>query len=115
MDSRGNRGDTQGKPYDNERGRPLSMLIRRATGRYKETKFYRVGKGVGFAHSTVCISRRAKPWEREGAILLSRFRRSEGKGIAQSVLETAEKIRELQRNTYRKAKQERTAKAFGRR
>ena len=44
MDSRGNRGDTQGKPYDNEHGRPLTMLIRRATGRYKETKFYRVGK-----------------------------------------------------------------------
>ena len=106
MDSRGNRGDTQGKSYDNERGRPLSMLIRRATGRYKETKFYWVGKGVGFAHSTGCISRRAKPWEREGAILLSRFRRSEGKGIAQSVLETPEKIRELQRKLYRKAKQE---------
>jgi len=51
MDSRGNRGDTQGQPYDNERGRPLSMLIRGATGRYKETKFYRVGKGVGVAHS----------------------------------------------------------------
>jgi group II intron reverse transcriptase/maturase len=77
-----------------------------ATGRYKETKFYRVGKGVGVAYSTVCISRRAKPWEREGAILLSRFRRSEGKGIAQSVLETPEKIRELQRKLYRKAKQE---------
>jgi hypothetical protein len=97
MGFRGNRGDTQGQPYENEHGRPLSMLIRRATGRYKETKFYRVGKGVGVAHSTVCISRRAKPWEREGAILLSRFRRSEGKGIAQSVLETPEKIRELQR------------------
>jgi hypothetical protein len=26
MDFRGNRGGTQGKPYDNERGRPLSML-----------------------------------------------------------------------------------------
>jgi hypothetical protein len=25
MGSRGNRGDTQGKPYDNEHGRPLSM------------------------------------------------------------------------------------------
>ena len=52
MDFRGNRGDTQGQPYDNERGRPLSMLVSRATGRYKETKFYRVGKGVGVAHST---------------------------------------------------------------
>jgi hypothetical protein len=51
MDSRGNRGDTQGKPYDNEHGRPLSMLVRRATGRYKETKFYWVGKGVGVAYS----------------------------------------------------------------
>ena len=26
MDFRGNRGDTQGQPYDNEHGRPLSML-----------------------------------------------------------------------------------------
>ena len=26
------------------------MLIGRATGRYKETKFYWVGKGVGVAH-----------------------------------------------------------------
>jgi hypothetical protein len=104
MGFRGNRGDTQGKPYDNEHGRPLSMLIRRATGRYKETKFYRVGKGVEFVNSSGCISRRAKPWEREGAILLLRFRRSEGKGIAQSVLETPEKNRELQRKLYRKVK-----------
>ena len=34
-----------------------------------------------------------------------RFRRSEGKGIARSVVETPEKIRELQRKLYRKAKQ----------
>jgi hypothetical protein len=59
MGSRGNRGDTQGKPYDNEHGRSLSMLVRRATGRYKERKFYWVGKGVGFAHSTDGISRKA--------------------------------------------------------
>ena len=26
MGSRGNRGDTQGQPYDNENGRPLPML-----------------------------------------------------------------------------------------
>jgi len=64
---------TPGQPYDNERGRPLSMLIRRATGRYKGTKFYWVGKGVGVAHSTVWISGTAKPWEREGAILSSCF------------------------------------------
>ena len=73
MGFRGNRGDTQGKPYDNEHGRPLSMLVGRATGKYKGTKFYRVGKGVGVAHNTVCISRIAKPWEREGAMLLSCF------------------------------------------
>jgi hypothetical protein len=47
MGFRGNRGDTQGQPYDNERGRFLLMPIRRATGRYKGTKFYRVGKGQG--------------------------------------------------------------------
>jgi len=51
------RGDTQGKQYDNEHGRLLSMLVRRATGKYKETKFYRVGKGVGVAHITACIPR----------------------------------------------------------
>lgn len=34
------------------------MLYRTATGRYKETpKFYWVGKGIGFAHSTACILR----------------------------------------------------------
>jgi len=33
MGSRGNRDDTQGKPHDNEHGRPLSMLVRRATGK----------------------------------------------------------------------------------
>ena len=49
------------------------MLIRMATGGYKETKFYWVGKGVGVAHSTVWISRAAKPWEREGAMLSSCF------------------------------------------
>jgi hypothetical protein len=32
------------------------MLIRRATGRYKETKFYRVGKGVGVAHIVPLVS-----------------------------------------------------------
>ena len=39
MDSRGNRGDTQGKPYDNERGRPLSMLIRRQPVDIRERSF----------------------------------------------------------------------------
>jgi len=55
MGFRCNRGDTQGQPYDNEHGRPLSMPFRRATGGYKETKFHRVDKGVGFAHITACI------------------------------------------------------------
>ena len=55
MDSRGNRGDTQGKPYDNEHGRPVLMLCKTATGGYKETKFHRVGRGVGVAHS-VCVA-----------------------------------------------------------
>jgi hypothetical protein len=47
------------------------MLSRTATGEYKETKFHLVCKGVGVAHSTVGISRRARPWEREGAMLSS--------------------------------------------
>jgi hypothetical protein len=33
------------------------MPDRRATGGYKETKFHRVDKGVGFAHITACISK----------------------------------------------------------
>jgi len=33
------------------------MLVRRATGKYKETKFYQVGKGIGVAHSTDSISK----------------------------------------------------------
>ena len=81
------------------------MLIRRATGRYKETKFYWVGKGVGVAYSTVWISRRAKPWEREGAILLSRFRRREGKEIAVEA-RNSRVVRDLRRKLYQGAKQE---------
>jgi hypothetical protein len=41
------------------------------TDEYKETKFHSVCKGVGVAHSTVWISRRVEPWEREGAMLSS--------------------------------------------
>ena len=33
------------------------MLFRAATGGYKGTKFHEVCKGVGFAHSTVGISK----------------------------------------------------------
>jgi hypothetical protein len=33
------------------------MPFRAATGGYKGTKFHEVGKGVGFAHSTVGISK----------------------------------------------------------
>ena len=58
-------------------GDPCRCSSGGATGRYKETKFYRVGKGVGVAHSTDCISWRAEAWEREGAILLSSLRRRE--------------------------------------
>jgi hypothetical protein len=43
----------------NEHGRPSSMPIRKATGRYKETKFYQVGERVGVAHSTGWIPRTA--------------------------------------------------------
>jgi hypothetical protein len=43
------------------------------------------------------------------------FLKKRRKEIAQNVLETPEKIRELQRKLYQKAKQEQTAKATGRR
>jgi hypothetical protein len=33
------------------------MLLMTATGGYKEPKIHWVGKGVGFAHSTVNISK----------------------------------------------------------
>src|SRR5512146_1201279 len=58
MDSRGDRGGTQRKPYDDEHGRPLSMLCITATGGYKETKFHWVGKGVGVAHIVPFASQR---------------------------------------------------------
>ena len=59
MDFRGNRGDTQGKPYDNERGRAVSMPSG-ATSGYKETKFHWVDMAVGVAHTTVNISKTAQ-------------------------------------------------------
>jgi len=49
------------------------MPCRMATGEYKETKIHLVCKGIGVAHSNDGISRRAKPWEREGAMLSSSF------------------------------------------
>jgi hypothetical protein len=47
------------------------MPYRVVTGGYKETKCHSLCEGAGVAHSTVWISRRAKPWEREGAMLSS--------------------------------------------
>jgi hypothetical protein len=44
------------------------MPNRKATGKYKETKFYRVGQGVGVAHITAWIPRITQPWEKEGEI-----------------------------------------------
>jgi len=49
------------------------MPYRVATGEYKETKIHLVCKGIGVAHNTVWISRRAESWEREGAMLSSCF------------------------------------------
>ena len=49
------------------------MPFRRATGRYKETKFYRVGKGVGFARSVRCPAHTTSwsaPVPRVGALIL---------------------------------------------
>ena len=39
MDSRGNRGDTQGQPYDNEHGRPWSMLRERQLVNIRKRSF----------------------------------------------------------------------------
>ena len=66
MGFRGNRGDTQGKPYENEHGRPVSMPAKKATGKYKETKLYWVGTGVGFAHSTAWIPGQHNPGRGKG-------------------------------------------------
>ncbi len=79
------------------------MLGKRVTGRYKETKFYWVGTEVGFAHSTGGILERAKPLEREGAILSSCFRRGEGGRLPLRLL--TPEVLELQRKLYQKAKQ----------
>jgi hypothetical protein len=49
------------------------MPCRVVTGGYKETKFHSVCKEIGVVHSTGWIPRRAKPWEREGAMLSSCF------------------------------------------
>ena len=78
------------------------MLCRTATGGYKETKFHLVCKGVGVVHSTEWISRRAEPWEREGAMLSSV---SEGGKDRRLRNAGNSRIRELQRKLYQKAKQ----------
>jgi len=78
------------------------MLCRVATGGYKETKFHLVCKGVGVVHSTEWISRRAEPWEREGAMLSSV---SEGGKDRRLRNAGNSRIRELQRKLYQRAKQ----------
>jgi hypothetical protein len=63
MDSRGDRDDTQGKPYGNEHGRSVPMPSG-ATGGYKETKFHWVGAEVGVAHIVPFESQRQHNFER---------------------------------------------------
>ncbi len=58
MDFRGNRGNTQEQPYDNERGRAVSMPSG-ATSGYKGTKFHWIDMAVGVAHTTAIISKTA--------------------------------------------------------
>ena len=51
-------GATRRGSHTGQQGKPLQMLNRTATGGYKGVpKFYWVCKGVGVAHSTVCISK----------------------------------------------------------
>ncbi len=61
VDSRGSRGDTQRKPFEVARETLTDVPIGTATDGYKETKFHRVCKGVGVAHSTDSISRTTEP------------------------------------------------------
>jgi hypothetical protein len=72
-------GVTRRGSHTGEHGRPLEMSFR-TTDRYKETKFCRVSRGVGVAHSTATIPKTTQLREREGAIPSSRFGRREGKG-----------------------------------
>ena len=79
------------------------MPCRVATGGYKETKFHLVCKGVGVVHSTEWISRRAEPWEREGAMLSSVSEGGKNRRLRNA--ENSRRIRELQRKLYQRAKQ----------
>ena len=75
-----------------------------ATGGYKETKFHPVCKGIGVAHSTVSIQGQYNLGRGKGQCF-HRFPK-EGRAGDCGMLETPERIRELQRKLYRKAKQE---------
>ena len=114
MDFRGNRGDTQGQPYDNERGRPLSMLIRRATGRYKETKFYRVGKESDLPILPLVSEGQHNLGRGKGQYFYHVSEEVKGRRLHERA-GNPRAVRELQRKLYQKAKQEQTAKATGRR
>jgi len=87
-------------------GDPCRCLSGRQTGGYKETKFHGVGKGVGFAHSVPIVFQGQHNLGRgKGQYFYRVFEEAKERRLHR-VLKTPEKIRELQRKLYRKAKQE---------
>jgi len=87
-------------------GDPCRCLSGRQTGGYKETKFHWVGKGVGFAHSVPIVFQGQHNLGRgKGQYFYRVFEEAKERRL-HIVLKTPEKIRELQRKLYRKAKQE---------
>ena len=81
------------------------MLNRRATGRYKETKFYRVGKGVGVAHSVRWYLKDSTTLGEGRGNAFIMFPKRGRKEIAVEAGNSRE-VRDLQRRLYQRAKQE---------
>jgi len=82
----------------------LAGAAQGSNGGYKETKFLLACKGVGVAHSTDWIPKQQDFGRGKGQCF---HRVSEGgKDRRLRMLETPEKVRELQRKLYQKAKQE---------
>jgi RNA-directed DNA polymerase len=104
MDSRGNRGDTQGKPYENEHGRPLPMLFRTATGDIRKRSFTGSARESDLLIVPFVSQRSITLREGSGNTFIV-FLKERRKGDCR-MLKIPEKIRELQRKLYQKAKQE---------
>ena len=105
MNFRGNRGSTQDKPYDNEHGRPVPMQCRKQPVDIRKRNFTGLVRESDLPILPIVSQAQHNLGRGMGQYFYHVFEEVKDRRL-HNVLETPEKIRELQRKLYRKAKQE---------